>query len=90
MQERSVPDRKGCIPEAPEAWQRTHAGTLLPGAVAAFPEDPPDAAREDDLTPMLPVIADRLPEPPPEAPLINGAPPADRVAEPPVVVLGVA
>ena len=85
-----VPDRKGCIPEAPEGGHRTHAGTLLEGAVAAVPEDPPDAAREDDVAPMLPGVADRLPEAPPETSLVAGAPPADPVAEPPAVVVGVA
>jgi hypothetical protein len=92
--ERPVPARKGCIPEAPEGGQTTHAGTLLEGAVAALPEDPPEAAREDDVDPVMPDVPDRLPEAPPEAPpgapLVDDAPPADPVAEPPVVVLGVA
>ena len=79
-----VPARKGCIPEAPDGWHSTHAGALLDGAVVALPEDPPAAAREDDVVP------DRLPDAPPEAPLVDEAPPADPVAEPPVVVLGVA
>jgi hypothetical protein len=79
-----VPARKGCIPEAPDGWHSTHAGALLDGAVVALPEDPPEAAPEDD------VVLDRLPEPPPEAPLVDEAPPVDPVAEPPVVVLGVA
>ena len=35
-------------------------------------------------------MLDRLPEAPPEAPPVDGAPPADPVAEPPVVVPGVA
>jgi hypothetical protein len=75
-----VPARKGCIPEAPDGWHITHAGALLDGAVVALPEDPPEAAREDD------VVLDWLPEAPP----VDGAPPVDPVAEPPVVVLGVA
>ena len=83
-QERSVPARKGCIPEAPDGGHSTHAGALLDGAVVALPEDPPEAAREDD------VVLDGLPEAPPEAPLVDGVPPANPVAEPPVVVLGVA
>ena len=92
-----VPARNGCIPEDPDGWHSTHAGALLESAVAALPEDPPpEAGREDD------VVLDRLPEAPlvaapeaplvapPEAPLEDEAPPADPVAEPPVVVLGVA
>jgi hypothetical protein len=40
---------------------------------------------------MLAGIPDRLPEEaPPEIPLVDGAPPADPVAEPPVIVLAVA
>jgi hypothetical protein len=74
---------KGCIPEAPGGGHSTHAGTVLDGAVVALPEDPPEAAREDD------VVVDWLPEAPLEAPPVNGAPPADPAAEPPVVVLGV-
>ena len=89
VQERSVPDRKGCIPEAPEGGHRTHAGTPLDGAVVALPEDPPEAAREDDVAPTLPGVADRMPEAPPEIPP-DGAPPGDPVAEPPVIGLGVA
>jgi hypothetical protein len=74
---------KGCIPEAPEGGHSTHAGMPLDGAVTALPEDPPEAAREDAV---VPGVLDR----PPEAPPADGAPPADPVAEPPVVVLGVA
>jgi hypothetical protein len=83
-QERSVPARKGCIPEAPDGGHSTHPGTPLEGAVVALPEDPPAVAREDD------VVLERLPEALPETALADGAPPADPVAEPPVVVLGVA
>jgi len=72
---------KGCIPEAPGGGHSTHVGTLLDGAVVALPEDPPEAAREDD------VVVDWLPEAPLEAPPVDGTPPA---AEPPVVVLAVA
>ena len=79
-----MPARKGCIPEAPDGGHSIHAGTLLEGAVAALPEDPPALAPEDD------VVLDRLPEVLPEAPPVDEAPPADPVAEPPVVVLGVA
>jgi hypothetical protein len=79
-----VPARKGCIPEAPDGGHSIHAGTLLDGAVVALPEDPPELGREDD------VVLDGLPEAPPEPPPVDGAPPADPVAEPPVVVLGVA
>jgi hypothetical protein len=90
-QERSVPARKGCIPDAPEGGHSTHAGALLEGAVVALPEDPPEAAREDDGDPLMPGVLDRLPEaPPPEAPLVDGAPPAEPVVEPPVVVVAVA
>jgi hypothetical protein len=78
-----VPARKGCIPEAPEGWHSTHAGAPLEGAVTALPEDPLEAAREDDA------VVDRLPDAPPEAPPADGAPPADPAAEPPVVVPGV-
>ena len=74
---------KGCIPEAPDGGQSTHAGMPLDGAVTALPEDPPEAAREDAV---VPGVLDR----PPEAPPVDGAPPTDPVAEPPVVVLGVA
>lgn len=81
-----VPARKGCIPDAPEGAHSTHAGTLLEGAVTALPEDPPEAPREDDVVPMLPGVLDPLPAAPPVEPV----PPADPVAEPPVVVLGVA
>jgi len=81
-----VPARKGCIPAAPEGSHSTHAATLLEGVVVALPEDPPELAREDDVAPVLPGVLDR----PPEAPPAAGAPPADPVAEPPVVVLGVA
>ena len=78
-----VPARKGCIPAAPDGWHSTHAGMPLDGAVTALPEDPPEAAREDAA---VPGVLDR----PPEAPPVDGAPPTDPVAEPPVVVLGVA
>ena len=74
---------KGCIPEAPDGGHSTHAGMPLDGAVTALPEDPPEAAREDAV---VPGVLDR----PPEAPPADGAPPADPVAEPPVVVLGAA
>jgi hypothetical protein len=63
----------------------THDGTLLDGAVVALPEDPPELARADAADPVLPGVLDRLPE----APLVDGAPPADPVAEPPVVALEV-
>jgi hypothetical protein len=79
-----VPARKGCIPEAPDGWHNTHAGALLDGAVVALPEDPPETAREDD------VVLDGVPEAPPEPPPVDGAPPADPVAEPPEVVLAIA
>jgi hypothetical protein len=82
-QERSVPARKGCIPEAPDGGHSTHPGAALEGAVAALPDDPPEAAREDDVVP------ERLPEAP-EGPLGDGAFPADPVAEPPAVALGAA
>lgn len=79
-----MPARKACIPEAPDGGHSTHAGVLLEGAVAALPGDPPEAAREDDVVP------DRLPEAPLEAPFEappeDGAPPADPVAGPPVVL----
>lgn len=75
-----MPARKACIPEAPDGGHSTHAGVLLEGAVAALPGDPPEAAREDD------VVLDRLPEAPLEAPPEDGAPPADPVAGPPVVL----
>ena len=81
---------KGCIPEAPDGGHSTHAGMPLDGAVTALPEDPPEAAREDDVAPVLPGVFDRPPEAPPEVPLVDEAPPADPVPEPPVVVLGVA
>ena len=71
---------KGCIPEAPGGGHSTHAGTLLDGTVVALPADPPEITREDD------VVLDRLPEAPLEAPPVDGAPPADPAAEPPVVV----
>jgi hypothetical protein len=74
---------KGCIPEAPDGGHSTHAGMPLDGVVTALPEDPPEAAREDAA---VPGVLDR----PPEAPPVDGAPPTDPVAEPPVVVLGVA
>ena len=89
-QERLVPDRKGCIPDAPEGGHSTHAGTLLEGAVAALPEDPPDAAREEDVVPMLPGPPDWLPAAPPEIPLLDAAPPADPAVGPLVVGVGVA
>jgi hypothetical protein len=85
-----VPARNGCIPAAPEGAHRTHAGTLLEGAVTALPEDPLEAARADDVAPVLAGVLDRPPEAPPEVPLVDEAPPADPVPEPPVVVLGVA
>lgn len=78
---------KGCIPEAPDGGHSTHAGMPLDGAVTALPEDPPEAAREDAV---VPGVLDRPPEAPPEVPLVDEAPPADPVPEPPVVVLGVA
>lgn len=96
-----MPVRKGCIPEAPEGSHITHGGTLLEGAVTALPEDPPEAARADDVDPVLPGVLDLPPEAPPEvppeaplgappeAPLVDEAPPADPVAEPPAVVVGV-
>ena len=84
-----VPARKGCIPEVPEGEHSTHAGTLLEGAVTALPEDPLEAARADDVDPVLPGVLDRPPEAPPEAPLVDEGPPANPVGEPPVVVLGV-
>jgi hypothetical protein len=63
--------------------------------VVALPEDPPEAAREDDGDPLMPDVLDRLPEAappeaPPEAPPVDGAPPAETVVEPPVVVVAVA
>ena len=82
-----VPARKACIPEAPDGGHSTHAGTLLEGAVAALPEDPPEAARDDDVDPALLGVLDRLPKTPPEVPLVDEAAPADPVAELPVVVL---
>ena len=82
-----VPARKACIPEAPDGGHSTHAGTLLEGAVAALPEDPPGGARDDDVDPALLGVLDRLPKTPPEVPLVDEAAPADPVAEPPVVVL---
>ena len=84
-----VPARKGCIPEAPDGEHSTHAGTLLEGAVTALPEDPLEAAA-DDVDPVLPGVLDRPPEAPPEAPPVDDGLPAGPVAEPPVVVLGVA
>jgi hypothetical protein len=81
---------KGCIPEAPDGGHSTHAGMPLDGAVTALPEDPPEAAREDDVDPVMPDVPDRLPGAAPEAPLVEGAPAADPVAEAPAVVLGVA
>jgi len=86
-----VPARKACIPEAPDGGHSTHAGTLLEGAVAALPEDPPGGARDDDVDPALLGVLDRLPKTPPEVPLevplVDEAAPADPVAELPVVVL---
>ena len=81
-----MPARNGCSPEAPDGGHSAHAGTPLEGAVVALPEDPPEAPREDEVVPMLPGVLDRLPAAPP----VELAPPADPVAEPPVVVLGVA
>jgi hypothetical protein len=67
---------------------------LLDGAVAALPEEPPEEARDVDVDPVLLGVLDRLPEPPPEVPpevpLVDGAPPAEPVDDPPVVVLAVA
>jgi hypothetical protein len=84
-QERLVPARKGCIPEDPDGGHSTHAGALLEGAAVALPEDPPEAAR-DEVVPALRRLLDWLPVVPPVEPPL----PADPVAEPPVVVLGVA
>ena len=74
------------MPEDPDGGHSTHAGALLEGAVVALPEDPPDAAREADVVPALRRLLDWLPVAPPAEP----PPPAEPVAEPPVVVLGVA
>ena len=89
-QDRLVPARKGCIPEAPTGGQSAHAGTLLDGAVTALPEDPPEPAREDAAEPVVPDVPDRLPVAPPEAPIADEALPAEPVVEPPVVVLAFA
>jgi hypothetical protein len=84
-QERLVPERKAWIPEAPDGGHSTHAGALLEGPVVALPEDPPEAAR-DEVAPVLLRLLDWPPAVPPVEPPL----PADPVAEPPVVVLGVA
>lgn len=55
------------------------------GPVVALPEDPPEAAR-DEVVPVLRRLLDWLPVVAPVEPPL----PADPVAEPPVVVLGVA
>jgi hypothetical protein len=69
----------------PEGGHSTHLGALLEGAIAALPEDPPEPAREDDVTPVPLAGLDWLPEMPP----VDAAPPVDPGAEPPpeVVVL---
>ena len=43
-QERSVPFRNGCIPEAPDGGHITQPGTLSDGAAFVPPEDPPEVA----------------------------------------------
>jgi hypothetical protein len=60
-QERSVPDVKGCMPDAPEGGHSTHAGTLLDGVDVALAEDPPELPRDDEF--------DRAPVPP-DGPLV--------------------
>jgi hypothetical protein len=80
--ERSVPDVKGCIPEAPEGGHRTHAGTLLAGAGVAFVEAPPELPRADGF--------DRAPSPldgPPPSPLVLPFDPMPVVRLDPVLVI---
>jgi hypothetical protein len=82
-QERSVPDVKGCIPDAPRGGHNTHAGTLLDGADVAVAEDPPAPPRDDELD-TAPVPLDRAPVVPPTVDVV----PADELpnVEPVAVV----
>ena len=64
-QERSVPAKNGCSPNAPEGGHSTQAGTPLDVAPVALPE-PPEPARAEEADPVLPVTIERAPTGPAE------------------------
>jgi hypothetical protein len=68
----------GSIPGAPVGGHSSHVGTLLEGALAADPDDPPD---EDEVDPLLPNALDPVPAgaPPDPEPVAEG-PDVDPVA----------
>jgi hypothetical protein len=91
-QERSVPVKNGCSPDAPDAGHSSHAGAALEGAVVAVAEDPPEVAREDDVDPVVPSELDRAADAPPvdavvELAVVEPAVVEPAVVEPPVVVV---
>jgi hypothetical protein len=55
-----VPVKNGVIPEPPEGEHSSQSGTLLAGAVVPVADDPPDAARVEDVVPALPTVVDRV------------------------------
>ena len=81
-QERSVPAKKGCSPNAPEGGHSTQAGTPLDVAPVALPE-PPEPARAEEADPVLPVTIERAPTGPVEL-----APEPKPPPEPAVVATG--
>ena len=64
-QERSVPVKNGCTPEAPEGGHSSQPGTLLEVTAAPVPDDPPDVAGDDDVDLATVVTLDRVPVTPP-------------------------
>lgn len=56
---------KGCIPEAPAGGHKSHAGTLLEGATAPVPEDPGEAAVEEEVDRVVPGALWEVPPLPP-------------------------
>jgi hypothetical protein len=89
-QERSVPVKNGCIPEAPEGGHSSQPGTLLEVTAAPVPDDPPDVAGDDDVDRAPPDALDRVPvAPPADAEPVVEVPVVDPVAAALVVAAGV-
>jgi hypothetical protein len=85
-QERSVPAKNGCCPNAPDGGHSTQAGARLDITPVALPE-PPEPVRPDELDP--PLLGEVAPTALPEKEDPAGpAPELDPLPEPATVVAG--
>ena len=78
-----MPFRNGCIPEAPDGGQSTQPGTLTEGAAVVPPEDPPEAAGDEEADRALPAVPAR----PVLIPAVDVTAAVDPAREPPVVAV---